>query len=371
MSKLIPTAIERQKIFYHLKKCSSYTAWSRVLGYYKAWAEIFEKSVSEAEDAATPDHPTEISTQKLISLLKGLSACEKSVALLRQGNKAPFRYDGLECFAVAERPISYWGEHRYHYELGDIAFNPERVPYWEKIKEAYRQVARAWGENGRDILEKPDTYDPAPFAFYQSARDFSFAGKPYTSPYGNKETYPPHHFPPNLPEVPDPKEVVLVKNGELAPVSGIYEPIKLEVPKRKLVSLFSKPEPITGPFEVVGSMNYFAANGLVRHIGEGRNVAPTTWRLLWKDDRYLDGTIPEEEAGYMFNEPRPLPKVLPYSELNQPGTGETFLYADSNAPVEKAGVWAVLSDLHERRTFKLGDFFPFHKSQSVTWVWVE
>ena len=48
MSKLIPTALERQKIFYHLKKCSSYTAWSRVLGYYKTWADIFEKSVVEA-----------------------------------------------------------------------------------------------------------------------------------------------------------------------------------------------------------------------------------------------------------------------------------------------------------------------------------
>jgi hypothetical protein len=54
---------------------------------------------------------------------------------------------------------------------------------------------------------------------------------------------------------------------------------------------------------LIGSMNYFVVNSNASHIGEGRIVEPTTWRLLWKDDRYLDGTIPAEEAGYVFNEP--------------------------------------------------------------------
>ena len=26
----------------------------------------------------------------------------------------------------------------------------------------------------------------------------------------------------------------------------------------------------------------------------------TQWRLIWKDDRYLDGTIPDEESAYTF-----------------------------------------------------------------------
>lgn len=369
MSKLIPTAIERQKIFYHLKKCSSYTAWNRVLGYYKAWAEIFEKSVIEAEDAATPDKPAEIPTQKLISLLKGLSACEKSVELLRQGNKSPIRYDGLTCFAVAERPISYWDEHQFHYECGDIAFHPEHVPYWDEIKMAHRQVGRARGEL-EDVLETSATDDSAPFDFDLYDRRFYFNGIPNIDT-SDGEVFPPHHFPPNLPEVPDPKEVVLVKNGDFVPFSGIYEPIKIDVPKRKLVSLFSKPAEPRGPFEVVGSMNYFAANGLVRHIGEGRTVEPTTWRLLWKDDRYLDGTLPDEESGYVFNEPRPLRKAVPYSTTTKPTADEMILSAQSNMPVEKAGVWAVLEDLHARKAFTVGEFFPFHKGQPVTWVWVE
>ena len=368
MSKLIPTAIERQKIFYHLKKISSYTAWNRVLGYYKAWAKIFEKSVIEAEDAATPDKPAEITTQKLISLLKGLSACEKSVELLRQGNKSPIRYDGLACFAVAERPLGYWREHAMHYEDGDIAFHPERVPYWDEIKEAKRQVSMAWYEL-ENILETSDTNDTAPFIFYPEDRDYYFNGVPNI--LDNGRVVPPFHFPPNLPEVPDPKEVVLIKNGDTVPFSGIYEPIKIDEPKRKLVSLFSKPVGPTGPFEVVGSMNYFVVNSNASHIGEGRTVEPTTWRLLWKDDRYLDGTIPAEEAGYVFNEPCPLRKAVPYSTTYTPTAQEMILSVQSNMPVEKAGVWAVLEDLQERRVFKVGDVFPFHQGRPVTWVWVQ
>jgi hypothetical protein len=30
----------------------------------------------------------------------------------------------------------------------------------------------------------------------------------------------------------------------------------------------------------------------------------TQWRLIWKDDRYLGGTIPDEESAYTFTEPR-------------------------------------------------------------------
>lgn len=118
-------------------------------------------------------------------------------------------------------------------------------------------------------------------------------------------------------------------------------------------------------------MNLFVVGSNFTHIGEGRDVVPTTWRLLWKDDRYLDGTIPEEEAGYVFNKPRPVRKAVPYSTVYTPGPDEMILSSQSNAPVEKAGVWAVSDDLQERRTFKVGERFPFHKDQSVTWVWVD
>jgi hypothetical protein len=364
MNKLIPTALERQKIFYHLKKISSYTAWSRILGYYKAWADIFEKSVSEAEDAATPDKPAEVGTEQLIFVLKCLSACEKSVELLRQGNMAPIRYDGLACFAVAKRAIKYWVEHQMHFEDGDIAFHPERVPYWNEIKEAHRKLGSAWFEL-ESVLETSATDDAAPFALYQRGRDFGFNGVPWVDDHGR--VFPPHHFPANLPEVPNPQEVVLVKNGDTVPFSGIYEPIEVPAPKRKLVSLFTKAAAPAGPFDIMGAMNYFAADGLVRHIGEGRSVVPTTWRLLWKDDRYLDGTIPAEEAGYMFNRPH---VASGFSAVAAP-VADTLVYARSGERASKAGTWAVQDDLQGRQSFALGEILPLHQGREVTWVWTQ
>jgi hypothetical protein len=31
----------------------------------------------------------------------------------------------------------------------------------------------------------------------------------------------------------------------------------------------------------------------------------TNWRLLWQDDRYADGIIPEDEVYYRFTKPTP------------------------------------------------------------------
>lgn len=366
MSKLIPTTLERQKIFYHLKKCSSYTAWNRVLGYYKTWANIFEKSVIEAEDkAAVNGEAPKIGTQEFVFVLKGYSTYEKCVDLLRQGNKSPFRYDGLLCFAVASRPLNYWGEFTVRLDIGEYVFDKNTVPFWNEINASLDNLGDAWGEIGNPILQTSDPRDPAPFALYQRGRDFGFNGVQWKE--NDRQVYPPYHFPAQLPEVPDPQEVVLVTFGEVVPVSGIYEPINVPAPKRRMLSLL-KPPPITGPFEVVGAMNYLHGDSTAPHIGEGRDPIPTTWRLLWKDDRYLDGTIPAEEAGYVFNKPS-----APVAHTSAPATSsqDDLVYARSSERTSKAGVWAVQNDLQARQTFALGDVLPLHKGAEVTWVWCE
>jgi hypothetical protein len=368
MSRLIPTIEERQKIFYHLKKCSSYTAWSRILPYYQAWADILEKSVAEASDDATTDKPARLGTQELVFVLKGLSTFEKCLALLHEGDKSPFRYDGLNCFAVAKRPLSSWGEIWGRGELfRDVMEDPSLVPYWADILAAYQLTSSLCAEVGNDILQTPSPDDEAVFWFHEGLRDFFFNGKIYHNPHRNGEASPPHHFPGNLPDTPDPAEVVLIGYGDYVPYSGIWEPVKAEIPKRKLVSMFSKPDMPSGPFEVVGSMNYLHGHSTAPHIGEGREPIPTTWRLLWKDDRYLDGTIPAEETGYMFNEPRKISATANRSA----NVGDAVIFAQTGERAVKAGVWAVQEDLHARQTFAAGDMLPSHDHRNVTWVWSE
>jgi len=39
--------------------------------------------------------------------------------------------------------------------------------------------------------------------------------------------------------------------------------------------------------------------------GQRREGRPTTWRLVWRDDRYGPNPIPEEESRYVFVQPVP------------------------------------------------------------------
>lgn len=59
-----------------------------------------------------------------------------------------------------------------------------------------------------------------------------------------------------------------------------------------------------------GAMNYLHADfGAPTIEFEGdtpRNDGrPTTWRLVWRDDRYGDRPIPEEASKYVFVQPVP------------------------------------------------------------------
>lgn len=54
-------------------------------------------------------------------------------------------------------------------------------------------------------------------------------------------------------------------------------------------------------------MNYLHGGSVAPEIGvetgtDNINLC-TMWRLLWRDDRYVNGTIPEEDADYRFTKP--------------------------------------------------------------------
>jgi hypothetical protein len=53
---------------------------------------------------------------------------------------------------------------------------------------------------------------------------------------------------------------------------------------------------------MVGCPNYFLAGTKAyayRREDRNRIAERVAWRLLWQDERYLDGTIPEEEAVFL------------------------------------------------------------------------
>ena len=107
---MLPNEHERRQIFYWLKQVSSYTAWNRVLGFYKAWAEATEASVRLANELGMVGE-SRIPEADYVLILKGLAHCEEGVLRLRKGDKRVFKFDANGEFAMANRPpahFSHW-----------------------------------------------------------------------------------------------------------------------------------------------------------------------------------------------------------------------------------------------------------------------
>ena len=110
-----------------------------------------------------------------------------------------------------------------------------------------------------------------------------------------------------LPAVPIANPEVLVATGQVVPCYGIWEPV--QVAPTLLGKLFGS-RPASPPPErpLDGCMNYLHGGSAAPTIqfeggppsGEGR---PTTWRLIWRDDRYGANPIPPHEANYVFVRP--------------------------------------------------------------------
>ncbi|MFT3721152.1 Imm71 family immunity protein [Pseudorhodoferax sp.] len=285
---LLPNEHERKQIFCWLKQVSSWTAWNRILGYYKAWADAAEQSVRAADNAGILEKST-ISYDDYVYILKGLAHFEEGVRRLRKGDKRVFQYNAHGEFAMAGRAPNHWSIGIWG--RGEMGIDYEHTPHWEEFECTLKQLNAASGECGMVILES----------------EHLDAAVPNIYGVWLQENLPKMQFPRMVFDIPDPSEDVLIRTGKVIPYTGIWEPVNN--PKPKGFSLFKQP-PSRGPFPVVGCMNYLhGASPAPRAKLETETEslrADVTWRLLWRDDRYEDGSIPEEERDYRFLQPGPI-----------------------------------------------------------------
>ncbi|MCE4364436.1 Imm71 family immunity protein [Xanthomonas hortorum] len=345
----LPNELERRQMFYQLKKESSFTAWNRMFEVYQAWANVTEESVRQADAKGWLDK-SGISESDYVCILKGLAHQEEGVRRLRKGDKRVFKFDANGEFVMGHRIVSHFIQLIWRIEIGENAIKEEFTPRWDEFRARLSDIATLRREIWGDIIEGRYFEDPAPNIY---GRWF-------------QENVSKMHFPPVIPDVPDPVENTLVATGSRIPCSGIWEPV--DAPKPKKFSLFSKPDVPSGFLPYIAAMNYLhggsAAPKARQETQTGSAYPDVVWRLIWRDDRYEDGTIPEEEAGYVFMQPDDRAAIVAASDQPQ----RRQVSAMSGQRASQAGRWLVMDDLNAAGEFNEGDELPLHQGRKVQWV---
>jgi hypothetical protein len=361
---LIPDEIEQRQIFYMMKKGSSWTRWNRALGYYRKWAEIAENSVREADNSGLlAAGQSTILYSRYVKILQGLALFEEGVTRLGKGDKRVFLYNEANAFFKrAWMPVDYWQTLRYKAEFGDAEWK-ETTPYGKEFFKALDDLCNA-GETG-GFAGEPRELDSPASVYYHLWYPIFLPRLPYPDP---------------LPELPKPKEEVIIATGERVPYSGIWEPL----------------DENTG--QLIGVMNYLHGSASAstyqksfvdysdEYCGFSKEIISVRWRLIWRDDRYEDGAIPEEEKSYTFVCPVPEGvermfnadplKYIKKHNLPHPfltGAHHVLNRAEGGEACPREGYWWSPADKEGKtHLFKKGDLLPIFHSREYAetyWLW--
>ncbi len=323
---------DRRKIFWYMKRKTSYTAWRANADAFDRFAAIFETQVKEEPFVARPGVDPTWGTNWETSypeILKAQVFYEQGLARLLNGDRTVWLYNDQGILGDAHVIADHWYmalvNHGPH---GDIFFRGKYVDDLTAAMVELSHYAGAISGVAQEAWENPNFYE-----FWSKERMASLDQKV--------------PFPQTLPDVPIPTKQVLVCTGDPAPCFGIFEP---QVPDGCMSYLL---EGVAVPSAVT----------IDEKDGE-RYTRPAAWRLIWEDDRYLDGTIPDEEKDYF----PPIEKVIATKPVEV--TPDSIISLETNERVSKPGMWVVSNRLDVRKRFELGDKLPQHEGRDVVWLWV-
>ncbi|WP_075168352.1 Imm72 family immunity protein [Acinetobacter indicus] len=191
--------------------------------------------------------------------------------------------------------------------------------------------------------------DRDPFAYLDKETTRASIKWSYETIFFSKEWPPLRVYPEPIPMCPpfnlDSKEEIAT--GEEVYITGIYEPWL----------------PINGK---VGCPNYFleGTTATQYQLDGTDDWYDVKWRLIWEDNRYIDGTIPEEEKNYIFD----IENIGKHA--NQPETESNEKLSMAAGQVcPKAGYWYTTAKSNSRQYFKQGEIFPNYESDWGETIW--
>ncbi|WP_374319188.1 Imm72 family immunity protein [Aquabacterium sp.] len=375
------TEEDRARQFWLRKRRTSYTAWKRCRDAYAVYVELIERQCKEEpigqmgaialakevagvekliSEGVLPKHAingiersyqTEWTSSVYATALRGLSLYDKGLALLKQGDRSVFQHNSRGFLEDAY----HYADHEYQmYVLGGRNGGDGMVYYGKyvaAIKASLVWASEVAGFAAGGLQDKManlsagviwedtrEVYDP------KEKRRKRILG---SSDQWQRDTI---HLK-ELPRVPSPVADVLVRTGESCPVFGIYEAQVKD-----------------------GLMVYMCAGEGAYRYGEPRAYSgggqPITWRLIWEDQRYVDGVMPPEEADY-YPETLTPPDFSHFvgEDLENDWNSNQLLVAHTGEPAPLTGRWAARDDLRGTVYWRKGDPLPHNQGQDVDWVY--
>lgn len=349
------TQQDRKKLIWLLKRSTSYTAWKRYSDACDAFAKAFEYSMEHAVPEPLLLAPTNgmPDTEGYKYVVDAQINFSKGLTKLLKGDKSVFLFA---------------------HELDNI----------DSLEFRFRKTFGPNPDQGGDYVNF-DELDRLFMDFRKSAPIGSLQPE-YSEVhhFDNDSRLGPFNFPDPLPDVPEPPQDVLIKTGDPVPTYGIWEPVKLlsgPMPAddthpfsmwHRLTKTAPEGVPVKYKLDIIAAPAYLLqgtkAPGAQLDENESaltRNWegSPVTWRLLWADDRYLDGSIPPEEAAY-FAEPAagvPADQALVTPRLR----------CEAGQPCPAEGTWSTPA-VQGSRHFKLGEVMPNLGGDygQTIWQWV-
>jgi hypothetical protein len=319
------TQDDRRKLFWYLKRTSSYTAWKARADAFDRFAQVVERQVQEEpvvlEIGVDPEWATEWEGA-YAQILKGQVLYEQGLTRLRHGDRNVWRQNDRGVLLDASNIHGYWWNALVnHGPQGDVFFEGKYVP--EMTVAVQDPSLKATVGVVQSVLAEPRAVHLwTPEFMARLDREIP--------------------FPQPLPDIPTHDKELTVHTGDPVPCFGIFEPLIED-----------------------GCMNYLLEGAPApTAVNRGAVIRPAAWRLIWEDTRYLDGVIPEEERLYF--RPTEAPAPAPLTQIDP----DPIISLETKRPASKSGVWVVTDRLNVRQRFKIGDTLPQHEGRDVVWLWV-
>jgi hypothetical protein len=298
----IPTDHERRALFAWLKQASSLTAWRRLYTFHQVFLDAVSKAYEDEQN--TPSLKQTIPTGWYTSILQDHDAFAAALERLARGDRRCFTFLGARGhFSQGILHVKWWQDMYSGSFSGRNGFDPQESPHWPEIAKAMHDCLAALSDIGA-VLQDRVIGNPAPVS---DVKEYLAYRESSLIKHWNAQS--------SIPPVPTAVPEVLVPTGKVIPCYGLWEPVRVGRRSGTGTTPGGLKYELAESWEVDGrtldgDMNYlhgdFEAPTIEFEEDAPRNDGrPTTWRLVWRDDRYGDKPIPEEESRYVFVQPVP------------------------------------------------------------------